>query len=157
MNRKKDNALYLTAISHKAILLLSLAGMWGCVQKPASPPNHVMDMPTFVEVMIEAHLIEGARTGNRVMGGDTMFVQDFYYTALHNRGVDTTLFRKSLDWYTRNPDFLIESYKLVLDSLEKLEVKAQKEFKAREEERMNQMPKEEVDSMMNIVRPKRKE
>lgn len=85
-------------------------------------PDDLIAKKKMTQMLIDMHLIEGARSGMRILG-DSADV-DVYYDGLWRKyDVTQEQYDSSFRYYTRHPDVMMEMYDVVIDSLRLREIK----------------------------------
>lgn len=109
-------------IAKKIILLFSLAalGLGSCAppapQKVDPRPDGVLSEAEMVEILTDAHIIEGARIGSQMMG-DSLSI-DVYYDKLWDKyQISRSIYDSSFSYYARNPQVMEQLYQRVLANL----------------------------------------
>lgn len=123
-----DNAWYLIVIKRFSYFLL-FPLVVACYQVDYSvgeEPEDLIPTDTMVGMLTDMHLIEGARTGNSIIG-DTLLMGDYYRRVYEKYGVTDSAYAHSFNYYNRDPKLMSEMYDQVIDRLSKLEWKLQEE------------------------------
>lgn len=85
--------------------------------RPSEPiPSSIISPDEMVPVLVDVHLIEGARNGSLILG-DTNDIEDYYLKVYTKHNVSEKLFKESFAFYSKHPDHFIPIYQKVLDSL----------------------------------------
>lgn len=106
----------------------------GCINHDVPLPKGYLNHSQMVPIMVDMHLIEGARSGKLVLG-DTNRLPDYYSKIYIKHNTTQEQFKTSLDWYTKNPEKLKLIYEDLIVELSKKEA----------EIRSKGVPKEESD------------
>jgi hypothetical protein len=69
-----------------------------------------------VEVLTEISLVEGARSGTRVIN-DSLHINDLYVSVFQRHALHPDTFRRSLAWYTEHPDRMLPVWDRVIENL----------------------------------------
>lgn len=86
------------------------------------PPSDLISTEVMTQMLIDLHLIEGARSGVRVLG-DSVGVDSYYAGLFRKYDVTQTQFDSSFRYYTREPETMMQMYDVVIDSLKLREIK----------------------------------
>lgn len=102
-----------------------VALMLACTNHDVAVPKDCLNEQEMLAVLIDIHLIEGARSGTMVLG-DTNNLPDYYARIYQKHNITATQFQKSFRWYSYHPEKLMPIYeKLVIElSKKEEEVKA---------------------------------
>ncbi len=124
MNLKKDSALFLNA-TKKLFLLVAFAGFFSCVNHEEILPKGYLTEAQMLPIMVDIHLIEGARSGTLVLG-DTNALPDYYAKIYQKHNITDSAFKANFAWYTAHPEKLKAIYEAVIVelSVKEEEVKA---------------------------------
>ena len=88
----------------------------GCASPEVQIPETVLTPEQMMPIMVDIHVIEGARNG-AIMLGDTNGIEDYYAKVYEKHGITEDQFKSSFAFYSDNPTVLIPIYEEVLDSL----------------------------------------
>lgn len=69
-----------------------------------------------VAVLIDIHIIEGARNGALILG-DTNKIEDYYAKIYDKHGIEEDAFKTTFHFLSQHPKQFIPIYEQVLDSL----------------------------------------
>jgi hypothetical protein len=116
--------LRLRAVGKLLILLLFV----GCINNIPELPKGYLQPDKMGDVLLDMHLIEGARSGTLVMG-DTNKLPDYYARIYAKHGVDEQTFKESMYWYTKHPELLKKIYEKVVIDLTKIETEVKQNIK----------------------------
>lgn len=106
------------------LLLLATA----CINNNTEIPEGYIEPKKLAEIMLDIHLIEGARSGTLVLG-DTNKLPDYYARIYQKHGVSQVVFKESLYWYTQNPPVLKKIFEEVAVELSKMETDVKQRIK----------------------------
>lgn len=110
-------------------------------------PEGLIPKKKMTQMLIDAHVIEGARSGVRVLG-DTVSV-DVYYKSFYDKyEVTKAQYDSSFRYYSHFPREMMEMYSVVIDSLNLREMQVEgqvREYDARKLEEANRR----IDSLQN--------
>ena len=123
-NLKKGNDLFLSAIKHLLFVGI-LAAFVGCVNHEVALPKGYLTEAQMLPIMVDIHLIEGARSGTLVLG-DTNALPDYYAKIYQKHNITDSAFKVNFAWYTEHPEKLKAIYEAVIVelSVKEEEVKA---------------------------------
>jgi hypothetical protein len=76
----------------------------------------VLEEALMVEMLTEISLIEGARSGTRVIQ-DSLHINDLYVSVFQKHEMHPDTFRHSLEWYTEHPDRILPVWDRVIENL----------------------------------------
>ncbi|MDA7804884.1 DUF4296 domain-containing protein [Schleiferiaceae bacterium] len=88
----------------------------GCASPEVQTPETVLTPEQMMPIMVDIHVIEGARNG-AIMLGDTNGIEDYYAKVYEKHGITEDQFKSSFAFYSDNPTVFIPIYEEVLDSL----------------------------------------
>jgi hypothetical protein len=88
----------------------------GCASPEVQTPETVLTPEQMMPIMVDIHVIEGARNGS-IMLGDTNGIEDYYAKIYEKHGITEDQFKSSFAFYSDNPTVFIPIYEEVLDSL----------------------------------------
>lgn len=88
-------------------------------------PDYVLPEAKMKAVMTDVLLIEGARTGNKMLG-DTTTLASYYHLIWEKYDITETDFDTSFTWYTLHPKLASKMYGEIIIELQKMEVDIQK-------------------------------
>ena len=88
----------------------------GCASPEVQIPETVLTPEQMMPIMVDIHVIEGARNG-AIMLGDTNGIEDYYAKGYEKYGITEDQFKSSVAFYSDNPTVFIPIYEEVLDSL----------------------------------------
>ena len=88
----------------------------GCASPEVKIPQNVLTPEQMMPIMVDIHVIEGARNG-AIMLGDTNGIEDYYAKVYEKHGITEDQFKTSFAFYSDNPTVFIPIYEEVLDSL----------------------------------------
>ncbi|MDA0740337.1 MAG: DUF4296 domain-containing protein [Bacteroidetes bacterium] len=88
----------------------------GCASPEVKIPQNVLTPEQMMPIMVDIHVIEGARNG-AIMLGDTNGIEDYYAKVYEKHGITEDQFKSSFAFFSDNPSVFIPIYEEVLDSL----------------------------------------
>lgn len=88
----------------------------GCASPEVKIPQNVLTPEQMIPIMVDIHVIEGARNG-AIMLGDTNGIEDYYAKVYEKHGITEDQFKSSFAFFSDNPTIFIPIYEEVLDSL----------------------------------------
>ncbi|MDA8787251.1 DUF4296 domain-containing protein [Schleiferiaceae bacterium] len=107
----------------KPLLLLGLLLTLGCSSpssqeavNPMEAPEDLLPEATFVRLLYEMNLLEGARTGNTLLG-DSIPLSDYYLSLYQEFGVSPIQVQQSFAYYHGNAEQMAIYYQWIIDSL----------------------------------------
>ena len=103
-------------IAFSVLILLAAA----CIDHTVKLPKGYLSHDEMVPIMVDIHLVEGARSG-KLMLGDTNHLPDYYAKVYEKHNVSEQTFKESFDWYTRHPQLLKPIYNEAIEQLSILE------------------------------------
>lgn len=98
-------------------VLLLLSSCWG---RRDSVPEGILDEAAMVDLMVDVHLVEGARSGVTIMG-DSLSLDAYYRTVLIKHGLDSLSYRENFEYYSARPEKLEGIFEQVVEKLSVLE------------------------------------
>ena len=103
---------------NRTLGLIALIGMLfiQCGKKVQMVPKEVLSFDRMIPLLVDVHLIEGARNGSLILG-DTNDIEDYYAKVYQKHGITEGQFKKSFKFYSSYPELFIPIYEKVLDSL----------------------------------------
>ncbi len=110
----------LRVIKHLLPVLFLATALTACVDHDVKQPEGVLSHDQMVDILVDIHLIEGARSGTQILG-DTNSIPDYYAHIYIKHGTTEQDFKTSFDWYTQHPKILKAVYEDVIVALSKLE------------------------------------
>lgn len=120
MNHKKVADLFLSVIKNSSIVVSLALLMAACVDQEVHLPEGYLSQEKMVDIMVDIHLVEGARSGNLLLG-DTNDLPDYYARIYEKYNVSEEEFKANFNWYTQHPTALKTVYEEVIVALSKLE------------------------------------
>lgn len=87
-----------------------------CSSKEVSVPEDVIPAKQMVPILVDVHIVEGARNGALILG-DTNGIEDYYAKVYEKHGITEASFKRSFKFYNGEPELFIPIYEKVLDSL----------------------------------------
>lgn len=101
-------------------LLLGLCFFSSCINQDVRVPERVLSKTEMVPIMVDMHLVEGARSGKLILG-DTNQLPDYYAKVYAKHNVSEDDFKASFHWYGEHPEKLQEVFEEVIVELSKIE------------------------------------
>ncbi|HAB35970.1 MAG TPA: hypothetical protein DCE58_05135 [Cryomorphaceae bacterium] len=107
-----------------AVILLLVTGLisacqWGGSAQPQNPsekPEDLLPEKTFVKLLYEMNLLEGARTGNTLLG-DSIPLNAYYETLYADFGVTAEQVQRNFTYYHSDAEKMATYYQWIIDSL----------------------------------------
>ncbi|MFM1884153.1 MAG: hypothetical protein RL168_337 [Bacteroidota bacterium] len=85
-------------------------------QNPAEKPEDLLPEKTFVQLLYEMNLLEGARTGNTLLG-DSIPLNAYYETLYADYGVTAEQVQRNFTYYHSDAEKMAIYYQWIIDSL----------------------------------------
>lgn len=95
--------------------LLSATLLLGCKEE-AVVPAEILPPEVMVPLLIDIHVLEGARNGSLILG-DTNTIEEYYVKVYDKHRVQEAAFKRSFIFYSNRPELFIPIYEAVVDSL----------------------------------------
>lgn len=130
MNLKMAIVLFLKGSRRLFVIALVLLSFTACVDKSVDVPEGYISKEKMVDIMVDIHLVEGARSGNLLLG-DTNKLPDYYARIYEKYDLTEAEFKTNFNWYTQHPKELKAVYEEVIVELSKLE----EEIKVKDKEK----------------------
>ena len=83
-------------------------------------PKDIMPRDSMVSALVDMHLIEGAKVGQKVMG-DTVKLNTYYAKLYQKYGVTKKQYEKSFNFYSEHPETMNKMYQEVIERLNKIQ------------------------------------
>ena len=106
-----------------SILLLAVSLLSGCQwggsaqpQNPSEKPEDLLPEKTFVKLLYEMNLLEGARTGTTLLG-DSIPLNAYYQTLYADFGVTPEQVQRNFTYYHSDAEKMATYYQWIIDSL----------------------------------------
>lgn len=113
------NPLCVLRLIASTILLLAIfTACTGDTEKPLE----VLPEDKMAAILTDVHLIEGAKTGRKIMG-DTLFIETYYAKVFSKHNTNLEDFNTSFEYYSRNPKIMNGIYERVVENLNKMEIR----------------------------------
>ncbi len=117
--RPKDWSL----IGFRNIKFLILLALFACApeapEKSVDVPDWAIPEDKMVNVLLDVHILEGARIGTKVLG-DSLPVKSHYDHLWNKHGITRELYDSSFRFYSRNSERMDKMYEEVLVRLTKM-------------------------------------
>ena len=97
-------------------ILIPLFILAACGSKEVSVPDDVIPAKQMVPILVDVHIVEGARNGALILG-DTNGIEDYYAKVYEKHEITEASFKRSFKFYNGEPELFIPIYEKVLDSL----------------------------------------
>jgi hypothetical protein len=101
-------------------LLVLLLSLFACSGKSGKVPEGILEEAAMVDLMVDVHLVEGARSGVTIMG-DSLSLDAYYRTVLIKHGLDSVSYRENFEYYSARPEKLEGIFEQVVERLSVLE------------------------------------
>ena len=105
------------------LLILALvysAFMTSCKRNEVEIPSDILKPEQMKNLLIDIHLIEAQRSNQSILF-DSLGAGDYYKKAYEKHNLNGDEFKRNMEFYSRNPKYIIETYKEVIDSLDRWE------------------------------------
>ena len=101
-----------------ALLSLTACSFMGSEEavNPMEAPKDLLPEEAFVRLMYEMNLIEGARTGNTLLG-DSLPLGPYFETLYRDFDVTAEQVQRSFAYYHGDPECMARYYQWIIDSL----------------------------------------
>ncbi len=119
MNLKMDSDLFSNGIRSLLFFGLLVVAV-GCIDHAVALPEGYLTQEEMIPIMVDIHLVEGARSGKLVLG-DTNDLSDYYARIYQKYGISEKEFKESFYWYTQHPEELNKVYEASIEQLSILE------------------------------------
>lgn len=83
-------------------------------------PDDIITRDSMVSALVDMHLIEGAKVGQKVMG-DTVKINTYYAKMYTKYGVTKEQYQKSFNFYSEHPEAMNKMYQEVIERLNKIQ------------------------------------
>ncbi len=108
---------------NRALCLALCLALVSCGKSKApEPPQDVLGAEQMTAVLVEMHLVEGARSGTDILG-DSLKFEDYQASVFKRNGLTAEDWGRSFAWYSRHPELLEPLYDAVIERLSTMEVK----------------------------------
>ena len=104
----------------KGIFLLALCACGG--KEVPQPPSDVLSPERMTDVLVEMHLVEGARSGADILG-DSLKFEDYQSSVFKRQSLSVEEWERSFAWYSRHPELLEPIYDGVIERLSTFDLK----------------------------------
>jgi hypothetical protein len=134
----KDWFLIVIKIFLTLILLVITAG---CGYAPPEVPEHLPKPDVMTDILLDIHLVEGAKTGQTIVG-DTLLA-DYYYASVYKKyNINRKILDEAIVFYTEHPKIMEPMYDQIIERLSIMEAESEKAML----ERRNQNDAAEIKS-----------
>lgn len=104
------------------ILIFSLTGCGPeAVSKVSKPPKDLIGQEQMSAILMDIHLIEGARLGEKMLG-DSLSALGHYEQVWQKYGIDEERYHTSFDYYSRHPEIMDLIYQEAIEQLNRQSV-----------------------------------
>jgi len=124
------------------IALVASAVLFGCVRHEVQLPPDVLSKDEMVPILVDIQLVEGSRSGKLVLG-DTNKLPDYYARVYEKHHITAQEFRKSFDWYSKNPAEAKKVFEKVIEELSILESEIKMKNKEAHEKQQKELYNDE--------------
>src|SRR5690349_10636148 len=101
----------------RRLLVLFFLVIFSAACRFGTEPKGVIPEGKMVDVLTDMHLVDGFTSGSV----DTAKIVELYKTVYNNHEIDSLTFRKSLEYYSKDPARLQNIYGKVTDKLQTLQ------------------------------------
>lgn len=85
-------------------------------QPPEPLPEGILGHNAMVELMLDVHLVEGARTGVTI-SNDSLGIDAYHRTVMLNHGLDSIGYQKNFRYYSARPEEFERIFSEVIERL----------------------------------------
>ena len=105
----------------KPEIILFIVLLFVSCSSETSVPNDLLQPDKMTDVMEDIYLSEGivANIGSQDRAAERQMAIDYYSVVYKKYKVDSTIFRKSFDYYSMHPKLMQEIHEQVIDRLSK--------------------------------------
>jgi hypothetical protein len=129
----------------RRLLVLFFLVIFSAACRLGSEPKGVIPEEKMIGVLTDMHLVDGFTSGSV----DTLKIVGLYKTVYKNHEIDSLTFRKSLEYYSKDPAKLQRMYAKVTGNLEKLQKAEQKKAEKKLKEQQKR-EKKTADSLKRV-------
>jgi len=109
-----------------AILILFI--LPSCMEPVEQKPSYILSEDSMVRIMIDIHLLEAATAQKSLPRDSSILVYLLYEKDLFKKyGINDSIYKKNLDYYSSHPTYMLAVYEKVVDSLSWQEEKGGKQ------------------------------
>ncbi|HSZ25826.1 MAG TPA: DUF4296 domain-containing protein [Cytophagaceae bacterium] len=99
------------------ISILSIL-LFSCKEKPLVIPDNILTKDKMVGVLIDVHLLEAIISGKNISRDSSILLYSLYEKNLFRKhNITDSIYRKSFEFYSNQPDLINTIYLQVVDSL----------------------------------------
>lgn len=129
--------MHVIRVSSLLLLLLGVA----CGYAPPDIPEHLPKPELMTNILLDVHLVEGAKTGQTIVG-DTL-IADYYYEAVYRKyAISRAILDEAIVFYTAHPKIMEPMYDQIIETLSVMDASAEKAIK----DRRDNPPAEEAEA-----------
>jgi hypothetical protein len=101
-----------------------------CGYGPPDIPSHLPQPEEMTKILLDVHLVEGAKTGQTIVG-DTL-AADYYYEAVYRKyNITRAILDEAITFYTKHPKIMEPMYDHIIETLSVMDAEAEKAIKER--------------------------
>ncbi|MCB9246265.1 MAG: DUF4296 domain-containing protein [Flavobacteriales bacterium] len=100
--------------------LIVVLSLFGCAKKRTIIPDDVLGKEEFAALLTDIRLAESNAKLIRTKGNIADAPDSLYFLIFRQHNIDREDARRSLDWYSDNPEILKEVDQMVLENLNRL-------------------------------------
>jgi len=121
----------MTAKKLKACLWLAALALTACQSGVGRVeiPGHVISPDSMQLILLDIHLIEGAKVGQSIEGNDSLNIRDYYHHIWNKYSISKDYFDESFSFYTGHPGEMQKIYVGLIDTLTAMEAHLESEAK----------------------------
>jgi hypothetical protein len=116
-----------TSVERDWSTILSRASVFICLliiscgrPKDTIFPKGILKPEEMADVMVDVHLVEGARSGERIMG-DSLALDAYYQEIFQRHGLTAEQYQENFAFYSRHPGDFAEVFDVVVQRLSVME------------------------------------
>lgn len=83
---------------------------------PVNEPDDLISEEKMTEILLDIHIVEGARSGSRILG-DTADARSYMLSLFQKHNVTRAQYDSSFAYYSHFPERMLPMYDVVIDSL----------------------------------------
>ena len=112
--------IYVLKDKTRIFVLAFLISITSCKRNEVEIPADLLQPDEMKNLLIDMHLIEAQRSNQSILF-DTLGAGDYYKKAYEKHNLSGSEFKRNMEFYSRNPKFIIQTYQEVIDSLARWE------------------------------------
>lgn len=114
----------------KSISLVGVVLMAGCEPVDSdmgNRPDDLLPEGKMAAILTDAHLIEGSRSGDRILG-DTLSIDAYYKVMYEKHGISESAYARSFTYYNYYPEKMEGVFQRVVENLSRLEAEVERQI-----------------------------